>query len=46
MFCIAYDPATGYDHAFARLGERFQTLPATAVDASEHVGYAAVSFSS
>lgn len=46
VFCIAYDPATGYDDAFARLGERFQTLPATAVDASEHVGHAAVSFSS
>ncbi|MEW2248613.1 peptide ligase PGM1-related protein [Streptomyces sp. NPDC006975] len=46
VFCIAYDPATGYDETFARLGERFQTLPATAVDASEHVGHAAVSFSS
>jgi hypothetical protein len=46
VFCIAYDPATGYDDAFARLGERFQTLPTTAVDASEHVGHAAVSFSS
>ncbi|WP_405444508.1 peptide ligase PGM1-related protein [Streptomyces achromogenes] len=46
VFCIAYDPATGYDDAFTRLGERFQILPATAVDASEHVGHAAVSFSS
>ncbi|GGZ81562.1 peptide ligase PGM1-related protein [Streptomyces echinoruber] len=46
VFCIAYDPATGYDEAFARLGERFQTLPASAVDASEHVGHTAVSFSS
>ncbi|MEU9397914.1 hypothetical protein AB0D86_49100 [Streptomyces sp. NPDC048324] len=46
VFCIVYEPATGYDDAFARLGERFQTLPAAAVDASEHVGHAAVSFSS
>ncbi|MET9779028.1 peptide ligase PGM1-related protein [Streptomyces sp. NPDC006367] len=46
VFCIAYDPATGYDDAFARLGERFQTLPAGAIDASEHVGHTAVSFSS
>ncbi|MER6567011.1 peptide ligase PGM1-related protein [Streptomyces sp. NPDC001093] len=46
VFCIAYDPAIGYDDAFARLAERFQTLPAAAVDASEHIGHAAVSFSS
>ncbi|MFJ4057533.1 preATP grasp domain-containing protein [Streptomyces albogriseolus] len=46
VFCIAHDPATSYDDAFDRLGERFQTLPAGAVDASEHVGHAAVSFSS
>lgn len=46
VFCIAYDPKTGYDDAFARLGERFQTLPADAVDASEHAGHTAVSFSS
>ncbi|GAA0924456.1 peptide ligase PGM1-related protein [Streptomyces thermoalcalitolerans] len=46
VFCIAYDPATGYEDTFARLGERFQTLPATAIDASVHVGHAPVSFSS
>ncbi|WP_372350808.1 hypothetical protein [Streptomyces sp. KL116D] len=46
VFCIAYDPATGYDDAFARLAKRFQTLPAGAVDASEHVGHTTVSFSS
>lgn len=46
VFCIAYAPATGYADVLARLGERFQTLPATAVDASEHIGHAAVTFSS
>ncbi|MFE1781002.1 peptide ligase PGM1-related protein [Streptomyces sp. NPDC059506] len=47
VFCIAYDPAEGYEGVFDRLDARFATAPAGSYDASQHVGTpTAVSFSS
>lgn len=46
VFCLAYDPADGHQHAFARLDARFARVPAGTYDASQHIGTGAVSFSS
>jgi hypothetical protein len=47
VFCIAYNPAEGYEGVFDRLDARFATVPADSYDASQHVGTStAVSFSS
>ncbi|MEU9891847.1 hypothetical protein [Sphaerisporangium sp. NPDC051011] len=46
VFCIAYEPAEGYEGAFGRLNARFANVPAGTYDASQHVGTTAVSFSS
>ncbi|MFI6359409.1 peptide ligase PGM1-related protein [Streptomyces sp. NPDC050743] len=46
VFCIAYDPADGYTPVFDQLDAQFAALPAGTYDASQHVGTAAVSFSS
>ncbi|GAA3838954.1 hypothetical protein GCM10022403_084140 [Streptomyces coacervatus] len=46
VFCIAYDPTDGYTHVVDQLDARFAALPAGTYDASQHVGTAAVSFSS
>ncbi|MER5781242.1 hypothetical protein ABT104_05865 [Streptomyces mobaraensis] len=46
VFCLAYDPTTGHQGAFARLDARFATRPATAFDPADHVGAPATAFSS
>lgn len=45
VFCIAYDPATGHEEPFARLGARFATRQQDAFDPAQHVGLV-TSFSS
>ncbi|GLY30447.1 hypothetical protein [Kineosporia sp. NBRC 101731] len=46
VFCIAYDPAVGYEESFGRLDERFAAIPADAIDPSQHVGTTVLNFSS
>ncbi|MGJ5894495.1 hypothetical protein DF268_00060 [Streptomyces sp. V2] len=46
VFCLAYDPTEGHQHAFDRLDARFATVPVGTYDASQHVATGAVSFSS